>query len=165
MSKQALNAQRAYGKVARSRKDFFDKMGLNYALNNDLICLEDLNIAAMARYNGRMVQGTGWATLKSTLRRMIEHKAERYGCHVSIISLWFPSAKKCSSCGNRAKKDISDRDHQFLWTTNSKDRQTGEPFLNTSFNLLEQWGYKFYTMITWNKNTGYSPGFSLKKIK
>jgi len=45
----------------------------------------------------------------------------------------------------------------FLWTTNSKDKKTGEPFLKTSFDLLEQWGYNFYTMITWDKKTGPCP--------
>ncbi|ORU94427.1 MAG: hypothetical protein A6F72_08785 [Cycloclasticus sp. symbiont of Poecilosclerida sp. N] len=91
--------------MAKSRKNFFDKVGLNYALNNNLICLEYLNIAAMARYNGRMVQGAG----RSMHRGMIEYKSALYGCHVSIISLWLPSTQKCSSCGNIAKKDISGR--------------------------------------------------------
>jgi N6-adenosine-specific RNA methylase IME4 len=45
----------------------------------------------------------------------------------------------------------------FLWVTNSKDKKTGEPFLKTSFDLLEKWGYTFYTMITWDKNTGPCP--------
>lgn len=45
----------------------------------------------------------------------------------------------------------------FLWTTNSKDKKTGEPFLKTSFDLLEKWGYTFYTMITWDKKTGPCP--------
>lgn len=45
----------------------------------------------------------------------------------------------------------------FLWTTNSKDKKTGEPFLKTSFDLMEKWGYNFYTMITWDKKTGPCP--------
>jgi len=51
----------------------------------------------------------------------------------------------------------TDNSFIFLWTTNSKDKKTGEPFLKTSFDLLEKWGYTFYTMITWNKNTGPCP--------
>ena len=45
----------------------------------------------------------------------------------------------------------------YLWTTNSKDKKTGEPFLKSSFDLLEEWGYNFYTMITWDKKTGPCP--------
>lgn len=45
----------------------------------------------------------------------------------------------------------------WLWATNSKDKKTGEPILKTAFDLLETWGFKFYTMITWNKRTGPCP--------
>ncbi len=45
----------------------------------------------------------------------------------------------------------------WLWATNSKDRNTGEPILKMSFELMERWGFKFYTMITWNKRTGPCP--------
>ena len=45
----------------------------------------------------------------------------------------------------------------WLWTTNSKDRTTGEPFLRMSFDLMEAWGFTYYTMITWNKGTGPCP--------
>ena len=45
----------------------------------------------------------------------------------------------------------------WLWTTNSKDRKTGEPFLRMSFDLLDAWGFTFYTMVTWDKRTGPCP--------
>jgi N6-adenosine-specific RNA methylase IME4 len=45
----------------------------------------------------------------------------------------------------------------WLWATNSKDKKTGEPILKIAFDLLEYWGFKFYTMITWNKRTGPCP--------
>lgn len=45
----------------------------------------------------------------------------------------------------------------FLWATNSKDKKTGEPIIKTAFDLIEHWGFTFYTMITWNKKTGPCP--------
>lgn len=45
----------------------------------------------------------------------------------------------------------------WLWATNSKDRRTGEPILKMAFDLLEAWGFTFYTLITWNKRTGPCP--------
>ncbi|MFT0786493.1 MT-A70 family methyltransferase [Synechococcus sp. H55.10] len=45
----------------------------------------------------------------------------------------------------------------WLWATNSKDRSTGEPILKIAFDLMEAWGFTFYTMITWNKRTGPCP--------
>ena len=45
----------------------------------------------------------------------------------------------------------------WLWTTNSKDRETGEPILKMAFELMDRWGFTFYTIITWNKRTGPCP--------
>jgi len=45
----------------------------------------------------------------------------------------------------------------WLWATNSKDKKTGEPILRTAFDLLDAWGFTFYTMVTWDKRTGPCP--------
>ncbi|MEW9823951.1 MAG: MT-A70 family methyltransferase [Candidatus Symbiodolus clandestinus] len=45
----------------------------------------------------------------------------------------------------------------WLWATNSKDKKSGEPILKMAFDLLEEWGFTFYTMATWNKRTGPCP--------
>ena len=45
----------------------------------------------------------------------------------------------------------------WLWTTNSKDQTTHRPLLPTAFELLDRWGFTFYTMVTWNKKTGPCP--------
>ncbi len=45
----------------------------------------------------------------------------------------------------------------WLWATNSKDKKTGEPILKMAFDLLEAWGFTYYTTVTWNKLTGPCP--------
>ena len=50
-----------------------------------------------------------------------------------------------------------DRSFIWLWATNSKDRHTGQPILAAAFELMEHWGYTYYTMVTWNKRTGPCP--------
>ena len=45
----------------------------------------------------------------------------------------------------------------WLWVTNSKDKKTKEPIIRTGFDLLDKWGFKYYTMITWDKKTGPCP--------
>lgn len=50
-----------------------------------------------------------------------------------------------------------DQSFLWLWTTNSKDKKTGEPFLKMAFDLMTAWGYTFYTMVTWDKKTGPCP--------
>jgi N6-adenosine-specific RNA methylase IME4 len=50
-----------------------------------------------------------------------------------------------------------DQSFLWLWATNSKDKKTGEPILRTAFDLMEAWGFTFYTMVTWDKRTGPCP--------
>ena len=45
----------------------------------------------------------------------------------------------------------------WLWATNSKERKTGVPVLRMAFDLLQEWGFKYYTTITWDKKTGPCP--------
>lgn len=45
----------------------------------------------------------------------------------------------------------------WIWATNSKDRTTRKPILVTAFELMEHWGFTYYTTVTWNKTTGPCP--------
>ena len=45
----------------------------------------------------------------------------------------------------------------WLWVTNSKDKKTKEPIIKTGFDLLNHWGFSYYTTITWDKKTGPCP--------
>ncbi|MDX8383506.1 MAG: transposase [Ghiorsea sp.] len=105
--KARLRVAKLYAKVSAQRKDFLDKLSFQIVQENDLIAIEDLNVAGMAKFNGHMVQDAGWRML----RTMIVYKADLYGKHVSIISRWFPSTKMCSSCGQIEDKKLSKREH------------------------------------------------------
>jgi len=45
----------------------------------------------------------------------------------------------------------------FLWVTNSKDRKTKTPIIKMGFDLLDHWGFTYFTTITWDKKTGPCP--------
>ncbi|GAB4215411.1 MAG: MT-A70 family methyltransferase [Synechococcales cyanobacterium] len=45
----------------------------------------------------------------------------------------------------------------WLWATNSKERSSRDPILKIAFDLMEVWGFRYYTLITWNKRTGPCP--------
>jgi N6-adenosine-specific RNA methylase IME4 len=51
----------------------------------------------------------------------------------------------------------SDQAFLWLWATNSKDKGTKQPILRHAFDLLEIWGFTYYTTVTWNKRTGPCP--------
>ena len=50
-----------------------------------------------------------------------------------------------------------DRSYLWVWATNSKDRRTKEPVLAMAFQLMDHWGFNYYTTITWHKGTGPCP--------
>ena len=68
--KALLKLQRAYDKMGNQRSDHLHKLSRYLVDNYDLIAMEDLNVAGMAKFNGHMVQDAGW----STLRAMITYK-------------------------------------------------------------------------------------------
>lgn len=45
----------------------------------------------------------------------------------------------------------------FLWVTNSKDKKSKEPILKMGFDLLDHWGFTYFTTVTWDKKTGPCP--------
>ncbi len=50
----------------------------------------------------------------------------------------------------------------WLWATNSKDQKTGEPILKMAFDLMEAWGFVFYTML--NPPTAKAGGFGIQVL-
>ena len=45
----------------------------------------------------------------------------------------------------------------WLWATNSRSRSSGLPILRHAFDLMEEWGFRYYTLLTWDKGTGPCP--------
>lgn len=88
-----------HGKVARTRRDYHHKQVLRLVLENQVIHVEDLNIAGMVRNRrlARAISDAGWAQFV----RIIGEKAERYGRTLHSVSRWLPSSKTCSACGHQ----------------------------------------------------------------
>ena len=36
----------------------------------------------------------------------------------------------------------------WLWATNSRSKSSGRPILQQAFDLMEKWGFRYYTLIT-----------------
>ena len=72
-------------------------------------------------------------------------------------SLDYPTMEKSELLDLPVAEWAEDQSFLWLWATNSKDRKTKEPILKTAFDLMEKWGFNFYTMVTWNKRTGPCP--------
>jgi putative transposase len=95
--KARQHVARLHAKIADARCDFQHKVSTRLIRENQVICLEDLNVAGMLKNHclAKAIADVGW----SSLVRMIEYKAKWYGRTVVKISRWEPSSKTCSACG------------------------------------------------------------------
>ena len=89
----------AHHEVARARRDYHHKAALALVRENQVIHVEDLNIAAMVRNRrlARAISDAGWGQFV----KIITEKADRYGRTVHTVSRWLASSKTCSECGHR----------------------------------------------------------------
>ncbi len=89
----------AHNEVARARRDYHHKQALALVRENQVIHVEDLNIAGMVRNRrlARAISDAGWGQFV----KIIGEKADRYGRTVHTVSRWLASSKTCSACGHR----------------------------------------------------------------
>lgn len=106
-NKQRILVAKIHEKIANSRKDFLHKLTTKLVSENDVICVEDLNVSSMMKNRclSKAVADVGIFELN----RQIEYKSAWYGKQVVKISRWFPSTKTCSGCGSIKKMELSDR--------------------------------------------------------
>lgn len=113
----------AHNKVARARRDYHHKQALSLVRENQVIHVEDLNIAGMVRNRrlARAISDAGWGQFV----KIIAEKADHYGRDVRTVSRWLASSKTCAACGHQldelplqirswacpACETVHDRDH------------------------------------------------------
>ena len=87
---------RLHERVANRRQDFLHKLSADLLRRFDTLCIEDLNVAGMARNHAlaRRIAQSGWAEF----RRQLEYKATWSGKHVRVIGRFAPSSRLCP-CG------------------------------------------------------------------
>jgi putative transposase len=97
-AKAAAKVARAHRKVRHARADFLHRTSTRLVRANDVIVIEDLNVAGMVRnrHLARAISGCGWGEF----RRQLEYKCQRYGRRLIVIDRWYPSSKTCSACGH-----------------------------------------------------------------
>jgi putative transposase len=95
-AKAAAKLARAHRKVRTARRDFLHRASARLVRQNDVIVIEDLNVAGMVRnrHLARAIADCGWGEF----RRQLEYKCQRYGRRLVVIDRWYPSSKTCSAC-------------------------------------------------------------------
>ena len=87
---------RLYQRITNIRNDYLHKVSRKLIDENQVICLENLNVKGMMANHKRAksVMDCSWS--KFTV--MVKYKANWYGRDVVQVSRWFPSSKTCHHC-------------------------------------------------------------------
>ncbi len=145
--KARLRVAKIQAKIADSRRDHTHKLTTQLIRENQTIAVEDLAVKNMVKKRcdpgeasstsvraprdhklARAISDANWGELV----RQLTYKAEWYGRELIKIDRWFPSSKRCSSCGYIAEKmalNIREWDCPKCNTHHDRD-------INASVNIL-----------------------------
>ena len=108
-NKQRIKVAKLHEKVSNQRKDFLHKQSRQIANAYDCVCIEDLDMKAMARslHFGKSVSDNGWGMFTLFLK----YKLEEQGKKLVKVDKFFASSQICCCCGykNPDIKDLSVR--------------------------------------------------------
>jgi putative transposase len=135
--KGSKNREKARVKVAKihleisdSRKDFLHKLTTRLVRENQVIAVESLAVKNMVKNHklALAISDSGW----SELIRQLDYKCRWYGRKLVEIDRWFPSSKRCNSCGHIVEKmPLNIREWQCPNCGTNHDRD-----INASKNIL-----------------------------
>ena len=122
--KQRIKVAKLHENVANQRKDFLHKRSRQIANAYDGVCIENLDMQAMAQALnfGKSVSDNGWGMFTAFL----QYKLEELGKRLVRIDKFFASSQLCSICGyqNPETKDLSVREWTCPCCQTHHDRDT-----------------------------------------
>lgn len=131
-NKQRTKVAKLHEKITNQRKDFLHKLSSELINENQVICLEDLQVKDLLqnKHLSQSVSDVGWYEF----RRQLEYKANWYGRTISFVDKYYPSSQICSNCEeNTGKKSLDIREFDCPYCGKHHDRD-----INASINILHE---------------------------
>ena len=107
--------------AANQRKDFLHKRSTAIVKQYDAVCVEDLDMKAMANKgfgNGKATMDNGYGMFLA----MLEYKLRDRGKQLIKVNKWFSSSQVCSCCGHKQKIPLHVRMYDCPQCGNRIDR-------------------------------------------
>lgn len=110
-AKQKRRIAKVHERIRDMRRDFLRKAANRITESHDCVCVEDLDMRAMARTLalGKSTMDNGFGMLRDMLDRKL---AEQGKPGLVKVGRWYPSSQLCSDCGYRYEgtKDLGVRE-------------------------------------------------------
>jgi putative transposase len=97
-----LKLAKVHAKIKDRRTDYLNKLSKRLTDENQIICLENLNVKGMMS-NRHLSKSIGDCSF-GEFANMLARKADRKGGMAVFIGRFFPSSKKCGHCGTIFKE-------------------------------------------------------------
>ena len=106
--RQLRKVNRIHRHIANQRLDYLHKTSTEIANLYDVVCVESLNMRAIANKgfgNGKATMDNGYGLFLV----MLDYKLRDRGKYFVKVDKWYPSSQICSCCGRRQKLTLAER--------------------------------------------------------